>query len=116
MKMEIARLVLEYVKALACPLTVVALSLYFRSEIKRLLARLRKAVLPGGGRRSNHARSDAVSPKIFSVCNQAMHGRFVSREEAEGVISPGKERPIDTITDSFARRRFYHSHCACSFS
>src|SRR5208337_2110036 len=46
--MEIAKLVLEYVKALAWPLTVIALSLSFRSEIKRLLARLRKAALPGG--------------------------------------------------------------------
>jgi hypothetical protein len=46
--MEIAKLVLEYVKALAWPLTIILLSLSFRSEIKRLLARLRKAVLPGG--------------------------------------------------------------------
>ena len=46
--MEIAKLVLEYVKALVWPLTVLALSLFFRSEIKRVLARLRKAVLPGG--------------------------------------------------------------------
>lgn len=46
--MEIAKLVLEYIKALAWPLTVIALSLSFRSEIKRLLARLKKAVLPGG--------------------------------------------------------------------
>ncbi len=46
--MEIAKLVLEYVKALAWPLTIIGLSLSFRSEIKRLLARLRKAALPGG--------------------------------------------------------------------
>ena len=46
--MEIAKLVLEYVKALAWPLTIILLSLSIRSEIKGLLARLRKAVLPGG--------------------------------------------------------------------
>ena len=46
--MEIAKLVLEYVKALVWPVTVLALSFSFRSEIKRVLARLRKAVLPGG--------------------------------------------------------------------
>lgn len=46
--MEIAKLVLEYVKALAWPVTVLSLSFYFHSEIKRVLARLRKAVLPGG--------------------------------------------------------------------
>ena len=27
-----------------------------------------------------------LAQKIFSLCNQAMHGRFVSREEAEEVI------------------------------
>ncbi|MFZ0798049.1 MAG: hypothetical protein WCA13_18105 [Terriglobales bacterium] len=190
--MDIAKLVLEYVKALAWPLTVIALSLSFRSEIKRLLARLRKAVLPGGvsfdlqeevrevkelsekvesapterrkkpgiplteanarmmklglapmlsgldiGYYRSMAETDpvlslaglridletmmrnvaigfklqfapswpvsrvlarlreagAITPdqmqlaqKIFSVCNQAVHGRFVSREEAEDVI------------------------------
>jgi len=46
--MEIAKLALEYVKALAWPLTVLFLSLLFRSEIKRVFARLRKAALPGG--------------------------------------------------------------------
>jgi len=46
--MEIAKLVLEYVKALAWPVTVLALSFYFHSEINKVLARLRKAVLPGG--------------------------------------------------------------------
>src|SRR5579863_7443515 len=46
--MEIAKLVLEYVKALIWPITVLTLSLLFRREVKRLFARLRKAVLPGG--------------------------------------------------------------------
>jgi len=46
--MDIAKLVLEYVKAIAWPATVLGLSLLFRGEIKRVLARLRKAVLPGG--------------------------------------------------------------------
>jgi len=40
--MDIARLVLEYVKVLVWPVTLVGLSLLFRSEIKRVLARLRK--------------------------------------------------------------------------
>jgi hypothetical protein len=46
--MEIAKLVLEYVRALIWPTTVLTLSLFFRSEIKKVFARLRKAVLPGG--------------------------------------------------------------------
>lgn len=46
--MEIAKLVLEYVKALIWPLTSIGLALLFRVEIRKLLASLRKAVLPGG--------------------------------------------------------------------
>jgi len=46
--MEIAKLVLEYIKALVWPIVVVSLSLLFRSEIKKVLGRLRKAVFPGG--------------------------------------------------------------------
>jgi len=46
--MEIAKLVLEYIRALIWPLTVLGISLFFRREVKGLLARLRKAVLPGG--------------------------------------------------------------------
>lgn len=46
--MEWAKLVLEYVKALAWPITVAALGLAFKREIKATLARIRKADLPGG--------------------------------------------------------------------
>src|ERR1700722_14760443 len=48
MGMELAKLVLEYVKALVWPVTILLLGFYFRREIKRVLARLRKANLPGG--------------------------------------------------------------------
>lgn len=46
--MEIAKLVLEYVRAIVWPFTVFSLSLFFRSEIKRVLARLKQLGLPGG--------------------------------------------------------------------
>jgi hypothetical protein len=46
--MEIAWLVVEYLKVLVWPITIVSLSLLFRSEIKRVLGRMRKAVFPGG--------------------------------------------------------------------
>ena len=46
--MEIAKVILEYVKAVMWPITVLTLSLVFRNEIKRVFSRLRKAVLPGG--------------------------------------------------------------------
>jgi hypothetical protein len=45
---EIAKLILEYLKTLVWPATAMALALLFRREIRRVLARLRKAVLPGG--------------------------------------------------------------------
>ena len=46
--MELARLVLEFIKVLIWPVTVLALALIFRVPIRAVLSRLRKAALPGG--------------------------------------------------------------------
>jgi hypothetical protein len=46
--MEIAKLVLDYVKTLVWPTVVVAIGLVFRAELKALIARIRHADLPGG--------------------------------------------------------------------
>ena len=46
--MDIAKLILEYVRAMIWPTTVLVLSFFFRGEIRKIFARLRKAVLPGG--------------------------------------------------------------------
>jgi hypothetical protein len=46
--MEIAKLVLEFVKACAWPITVIFLGIYFRKSLKAILARITKASLPGG--------------------------------------------------------------------
>jgi hypothetical protein len=46
--MELAKLILEYAKALAWPVTVVIIALAFRAQIRTILSRLRKAGLPGG--------------------------------------------------------------------
>lgn len=46
--MELAKLILEYVKALAWPFTAIALGLVFRKSLVGILARLEKASLPGG--------------------------------------------------------------------
>jgi hypothetical protein len=46
--MELAKLILEYVKALAWPITTAVIVLTFRRDIKAILGRIRKAVLPGG--------------------------------------------------------------------
>ena len=47
--------------------------------ISRLLARIREAGAITGDQME-------LAQKIFNVCNQAIHGRFVSREEAGQVI------------------------------
>jgi len=46
--MELAKLVLEFVKALAWPVSTLAIALIFRREIRAIIARIRKAALPGG--------------------------------------------------------------------
>ena len=46
--MEIAKLILEYMKALAWPITAIFLAIYFRKSLISILARLEKATLPGG--------------------------------------------------------------------
>jgi hypothetical protein len=46
--MELAKLVLEYVKVLAWPITTMVLVVAFRTPLKAILSRLRKAALPGG--------------------------------------------------------------------
>jgi len=46
--MEIAKLILEFVKALAWPLAVTFLAMLFRAPLSAILTRLRKAGLPGG--------------------------------------------------------------------
>ena len=46
--MELAKLILEFVRALAWPITALILTLMFRAPLRAVLSRLRKAGLPGG--------------------------------------------------------------------
>ena len=46
--MGVAKLILEFVKALAWPLASLVIALLFRSPLSMILSRLRKASLPGG--------------------------------------------------------------------
>jgi hypothetical protein len=46
--MEFAKLILEFVKALAWPITILVVALIFRAPLRAILSRLRKAGLPGG--------------------------------------------------------------------
>lgn len=46
--MEIAKLILEYIKALVWPATVLILIMLFRTQIRNIFGRLKKADFPGG--------------------------------------------------------------------
>lgn len=46
--MDIAHLVLEYIKALAWPALLLIVTLVFRRELLRLISRIKKADFPGG--------------------------------------------------------------------
>jgi hypothetical protein len=46
--MELAKIVLEFLKAVVWPVTVLSVALIFRREIRGILKRIRKAALPGG--------------------------------------------------------------------
>lgn len=47
-QMELAKLILEYIKVLAWPTTTIILVVAFHAPLKAILSRLRKAALPGG--------------------------------------------------------------------
>ena len=46
--MHLAALILEFIKTLAWPVTTLLLATMFRKEIRAVLTRVRKAILPGG--------------------------------------------------------------------
>ena len=46
--MEIAKIVLEYIKVLIWPITLVFIFVYFREHVEGLFSRLKSAKLPGG--------------------------------------------------------------------
>lgn len=88
--MEIAKLILEYVRALIWPSTTIGLALLFRVEIRKLLARLRKAVLPGG-----------VSLELEDEIRQV---RALSQQvESESQPADRKNRPGVPLTEANAR-------------
>ena len=107
--MEIGKLALEYVRALAWPLTVLFLSLLFRNEVKRVFARFeletwfrnvaqgfKVDTKPFDSMNRVLARlrdANAVTPdqvmlarRVLTFCNQAIHGGEVSRGQALDVI------------------------------
>lgn len=46
--MEIAKVILEYLKAVIWPATIILLALYYKKELEKIFKRIKKADLPGG--------------------------------------------------------------------
>lgn len=88
--MEIAKVVLEFVKALAWPITVAALVWMFRAPIRLMLHRLRKAELPGG-----------VSIDFQEEIQAAK--RLSEQVEAQPVPADRPKTPAFPITEANAR-------------
>ena len=88
--MEIAKLVLEFVKALAWPITVAALVLLFRVPIRFILQRLRKAELPGGVSIDFQEEIQAVK-------------RLSAQVEAQPVPADRPKTPAFPVTEANAR-------------
>lgn len=92
--MEIAKLILDYVKALIWPSVVIVIVLLFRSRLNAILVRLRKADLPGG-----------VS---LDFQEEIQEGRALSQQVAQQVDNPNisedkKKRPTIPLTEANAR-------------
>jgi hypothetical protein len=88
--MEVAKLVLEYTKALVWPVTLFTALLVFRKEIRTLLSRLRKAALPGGVTLDFPEEVEAVRSLSKEV-----------RETPEPL--PKNQKPVIPITEANAR-------------
>lgn len=75
--MEVTKLILEFVRALAWPVTALTLALLFRAPLSMILNRLRKAGLPGG-----------VS---IDFQEQIQEAKEISKEV--GALPPPSDRP-----------------------
>ena len=90
--MEIAKLILEYIKALIWPTTVIIILIIFRTQVISLIGRLKKADFPGG-----------ISIETFP--EQIKEARELSvevRKEKE-MDKKKKDRPSIPLTDANAK-------------
>jgi len=76
--MEIAKLILEYIKVFIWPTTIIFLSLLFKNEIIELLRRIKKADLPGG-----------VSIETFP--EEIKEAKILSKEVKEEAVKKNKK-------------------------
>jgi hypothetical protein len=86
--LEIAKLILEYLKALIWPTAALIVALVYKNEFTSILGRLKKAGLPGG-----------VS---LDFSEEVREVRQLS-EQAEPVQQERKDRPSIPLTDANAR-------------
>lgn len=91
--MEIAKLILEYLRVLAWPLVIFIIMILFRSQLKEAFSRLRKADLPGG-----------VSLDFSREVEEARTlSKEVKREAEQEHL--GKERKVTSIPSTEANAR-----------
>lgn len=88
--MEIAKIVLEYIKALAWPTVAFVVAMVYKKQIVGVLARIRKAGLPGG-----------VSLDFSEEVNEVQ--QLSSQVEALPPKHEGKGFPAIPLTDANAR-------------
>jgi hypothetical protein len=88
--MEIARLVLEYLKALTWPLVALAVALIYKNQVVKVLGRLKKAHLPGG-------ISVELSQEVIEVQQLSARVRALPTREEHG------GRPGIPLTEANAR-------------
>ncbi len=93
--MEIAELILEYIKVLAWPITVIGILIAFRKRISHLFNRTKKLELPGG-----------ISLEVFEEKIQEAKELAKKVEKEERAVPEGKTRGIKPIrTDTEVNKR-----------
>ena len=90
--MEVAKLVLEYIRALVWPAVVVLLAVSFRAEAQSLLGRLKSAKLPGG---VSLDLNDKIQ-EVKALSDQVQEDVVAKREEHKG-------RPSIPLTEANSR-------------
>lgn len=101
--MEIAKLILDFLKVLAWPVLVASLALLFRRELRAILTRVSKAKLPGGldidfGYETEQLAPKEAREKVLSEQAEAASGA-ASLPPQEAKIPPG-EVPVDSSVDT----------------
>lgn len=97
---DVARVVLDYVKALAWPLIVLTLALTFRDEVRRLLRRIKSAKGAGAevefGEDAQAVTAEAVQVAAAVVTERVQEARQVAESEVREV----QDGDLSTATEA----------------